>query len=133
MNANILLIEDNVKTARLLAMDLMDAGYQVKVAHDGLLGLALAHQSHPDLILLDWKLPGLSGLELCRGLRRLGHTMPILFLTAMAEADQRTMGLAAGASDYIIKPFDSEALLTILGNYLQTIDLAPTHSGWLAV
>lgn len=119
MTAHILLIEDNVRTAQLLKMDLADEGYQVSVAHDGLTGFALAQHHCPDLILLDWRLPKRSGIEICQGLRLLGYNYPILFLTAMTDREHRRRGFAVGANEYIIKPFDSESLLTKIRDYLQ--------------
>ncbi|MEO0534419.1 MAG: response regulator [Cyanobacteria bacterium P01_A01_bin.123] len=123
MATHILLIEDNTRTAQLLKMDLADEGYQVSMAHDGLSGLALANRICPDLVLLDWRLPYLSGLEICDKLRRLGHTFPIMFLTAMTDNEHRASGLAVGANDYVIKPFDPDALLAKIRNYFQSSDL----------
>ena len=111
MTAHILLIEDEVKLARFVELELGFEGYQVSVANDGLTGLTIARESHPDLILLDWMLPGMTGLEICRRLRTTGDKVPIILLTAKDEVSDRVAGLDAGADDYVVKPFSVEELL----------------------
>ena len=80
------------------------------MAHDGQSGLALARENPPDLVVLDWMLPGMDGLEVCRRLRS-GGPVPILLLTARDSVADRVLGLDAGADDYLIKPFDFDELL----------------------
>lgn len=75
MTAHILLVEDEVKLARFVELELNSEGYQVSVANDGILGLTLARDLSPDLAILDWMLPGLTGLEICRRLRATGNSM----------------------------------------------------------
>jgi DNA-binding response OmpR family regulator len=75
------------------------------VAHDGMAGLALARESAPDLAILDWMLPGLTGVELCRRLRSTDISIPVILLTAKDEVGDRVTGLDAGADDYVVKPF----------------------------
>ncbi|MEA5596415.1 response regulator transcription factor [Rivularia sp. UHCC 0363] len=111
MKAHILLIEDEVKLAKFVELELGFEGYQVSVANDGLTGLTIARESHPDLILLDWMLPGMTGLEICRRLRTTGDKVPIILLTAKDEVSDRVAGLDAGADDYVVKPFSIEELL----------------------
>lgn len=111
MKAHILLIEDEVKLAKFVELELGFEGYQVSVANDGLTGLTIARESHPDLILLDWMLPGMTGLEICRRLRTTGDKVPIILLTAKDEVSDRVAGLDAGADDYVVKPFSVEELL----------------------
>jgi two-component system response regulator MprA len=84
-------------------------GYTVDVATDGRTGLNLAHDHHPDLVILDWMLPGMDGLEVCRRLRLQGG-LPILMLTAKDTIQDRVQGLDAGADDYIVKPFNLDEL-----------------------
>ncbi|MDJ0618648.1 MAG: response regulator transcription factor [Calothrix sp. MO_192.B10] len=111
MTAHILLVEDEVKLARFVELELTCEGYQVTIAHDGLTGLTAARESHPDLLILDWMLPGMSGLEICRRLRSTGEQVPIILLTAKDEVSDRVAGLDAGADDYVVKPFSVEELL----------------------
>jgi DNA-binding response OmpR family regulator len=111
MTAHILLVEDEVKLAKFVELELGFEGYQVSVANDGLTGLTMARESSPDLILLDWMLPGMTGLEICRRLRSTGDKTPIILLTAKDEVSDRVAGLDAGADDYVVKPFSVEELL----------------------
>jgi DNA-binding response OmpR family regulator len=115
----ILLIEDEVKLARFVELELSSEGYQVIVAHDGLIGLTIARESHFDLVILDWMLPGLSGLEICRRLRSTGNLVPVILLTAKDEISDRVAGLDAGADDYVVKPFSIEELLARVRAHLR--------------
>lgn len=119
MTSHILLIEDEVKLARFVELELSYEGYKVSVAHDGLTGLTTARESHPDLVILDWMLPGLSGLEICRRLRSTGDQVPIILLTAKDEVSDRVAGLDAGADDYVVKPFSVEELLARVRAHLR--------------
>ncbi|HEY9641290.1 MAG TPA: response regulator transcription factor [Coleofasciculaceae cyanobacterium] len=111
MKTHILLVEDEAKLARVVELELKSEGYQVSVANDGLTALTLARESPVDLLILDWMLPGLSGVEICRRLRSTGSKVPIIFLTARDDVSDRVTGLDAGADDYIVKPFSLEELL----------------------
>jgi len=111
MKSHILVVEDEGKLAQFMKLELEYEGYEVTVANDGLGGLGTAREMTPDLILLDWMLPGISGLEICRRLRQTGDKVPIILLTAKDEVSDRVAGLDAGADDYIIKPFSIEELL----------------------
>ena len=111
MTFKILVVEDEAKLAQFIELELKDEGYQVTVATDGLEGLATARECHPDLILLDWMLPGLSGVEICRRLRQTANKVPIIFITAQDKVTERVNGLDAGADDYLVKPFNIEELL----------------------
>ncbi len=97
MSESIILVEDEVKLAQFLEMELSSEGYSVRVAHDGIAGLMLVRESTPDLAILDWMLPGLSGVELCRRLRATGSQIPVILLTAKDEVSSRVAGLDAGA------------------------------------
>ncbi|CAA9559180.1 Two-component transcriptional response regulator, LuxR family [uncultured Synechococcales cyanobacterium] len=119
MGAHILLVEDEAKLARMIELELGYEGYQVSVVHDGLAGLTTARDSHPDLIILDWLLPGLSGLEVCRRLRSTGDQVPVILLTAKDEITDRVAGLDAGADDYVVKPFSIEELLARVRAHLR--------------
>ncbi|MEO1340645.1 MAG: response regulator transcription factor, partial [Cyanobacteria bacterium J06635_13] len=111
MTVQILMVEDEVEIAHAVKAELDYEGYEVSLAHDGLTGLATARQSEFDLILLDWMLPGLTGLEICRRLRQTANSVPIIFLTAQDEISERVNGLDAGANDYLTKPFSIDELL----------------------
>lgn len=108
---HILVVEDEAKLAQFIKLELEFEDYQVTVAADGLSGLSNAREIKPDLILLDWMLPGISGPEICRRLRQTGDKVPIILLTAKDEVSDRVAGLDAGADDYVIKPFSIEELL----------------------
>lgn len=119
MNAHILVVEDEAKLARFIELELSYEGYQVSTAADGLTGLTTARETKPDLIILDWMLPGLSGLEVCRRLRSTGDKVPIILLTAKDEVSDRVAGLDAGADDYVVKPFSIEELLARVRAHLR--------------
>jgi two-component system response regulator MprA len=110
MSARILIIEDDEAILTFLRRGLAYDGYQVDTAIDGQTGLLLARDNPPDLVVLDWMLPGLDGLEVCRRLRQ-GGPVPILMLTAKDTVNDRVQGLDAGADDYMVKPFNLEELL----------------------
>jgi two-component system response regulator MprA len=110
MSARILIIEDDEPILTFLRRGLAYDGYQVDTAIDGQTGLLLARDNPPDLVVLDWMLPGLDGLEVCRRLRQ-GGPVPILMLTAKDTVNDRVQGLDAGADDYMVKPFNLEELL----------------------
>ena len=112
MGASILLVEDEPAILELLAINVMQCGYRAVRAHDA--AGALAHIGHalPDLILLDWMLPDVSGVELARRLRADPRTRdtPIIMLTARADERDKVLGLESGADDYITKPFSPREL-----------------------
>ena len=110
MSEKILVIEDEQKIADLLRRGFTYEGFRVEVCHDGETGLKAARDNPPDLVVLDWMLPGLDGLEVCRRLRA-GGALPILMLTAKDAVSDRVKGLDSGADDYVTKPFAFEELL----------------------
>ncbi|WP_071516082.1 two-component system response regulator RppA [Geitlerinema sp. PCC 9228] len=107
----ILLVDDEVELTDPLYRVLTKEGYDVDVAYDGTTGVEMAAQGSYDLFILDWLMPGKSGLQLCQELRERGDTTPVLFLTAKDTLDDRVAGLDAGADDYIVKPFELRELL----------------------
>lgn len=107
----ILVIEDEPGIAGFLHEGLEEEGFAVDVAQSGREGLDLGMTNEYDLLIVDWMLPGLSGIEVCRQLRKEGHEEPILFLTARDSAEDAVFGLEAGADDYIRKPFAFAELL----------------------
>ena len=110
MQARILVIEDDPDTARVLRAYLEHGGFQVDIAADGLGGLDLALAEQADLIVLDWMLPGLDGLEVLLRLRPEVQT-PVILLTARREAEDRLRGFERGADDYVPKPFHPPELV----------------------
>jgi DNA-binding response OmpR family regulator len=109
--ARILVIEDELPMRTVLRDCLERQGYRVLLAGDGDSGLQKALQEKPDLVLLDLMLPRLDGFAICKELRRLGHAMPILILTAKGKVEDRITGLDLGADDYLAKPFSRDELL----------------------
>jgi len=110
MKERILIIEDDEGITKMLRRALAYEGYQVDTAPDGESGLLLARDHHPDLVILDWMLPGMDGLEVCQRLRA-GSSLPVLMLTAKDALQDRIQGLDAGADDYVVKPFELDELL----------------------
>lgn len=109
MKERILIIEDDEGILRVLRRGLGYEGYIIDTALDGENGLHLARERRPDLVILDWMLPGMDGLEVCQRLRALG-SMPILMLTARDTVQDRVQGLDVGADDYMTKPFELDEL-----------------------
>ncbi len=101
----VLVVEDEVKTGDYLRQGLSEAGFVVDLARDGQDGLHLALTEAYDLVILDVMLPGLDGWQVLAGIRRAGRDVPVLFLTARDEVDDRVKGLELGADDYLVKPF----------------------------
>ena len=110
MKERVLIIEDDEGISKVLRRALVYEGYQVDTALDGESGLNLNRDNRPDLVVLDWMLPGMDGLEVCRRLREIG-SVPILMLTAKETLEDRIHGLDAGADDYMVKPFELDELL----------------------
>lgn len=111
MNDMILLVEDDEALAQLVQLLLERAGYTVKAASNGETGLALAQQTHPDLVLLDILMPDMDGWHVYEALRRITD-VPVLFLTALGDEHNIAYGLGLGADDYIVKPFGYKELVT---------------------
>ena len=107
----ILIVEDEPKTGDYLRQGLREAGFGVELASDGLAGLQLAQQQDFDLLILDVMLPGLNGWQLLQRLREQGHPVPVLFLSARDQVEDRVKGLELGADDYLVKPFSFAELL----------------------
>jgi two-component system phosphate regulon response regulator PhoB len=123
VSASVLIIEDEAPLQKLLAYNLRAAGFDTTAAHDGEEALLLIAEQAPDLILLDWMLPQLSGLELCRRLRRRPETahIPIIMLTARGEEPDRLRGLETGADDYVTKPFSPAELIARIRAVLRRV------------
>jgi two-component system, OmpR family, phosphate regulon response regulator PhoB len=113
MSARILIVEDDEPIATLLRYNLESEGFQVDVLETGEEAELAVSENEPDLLVLDWMLPALSGLELCRRLRagRRTRALPIIMVTARGEEADRVRGLGLGADDYVIKPFSPAELI----------------------
>ncbi len=113
MKPYILVVEDEAPLVTLLRYNLEEAGFEVEEAADGEEALISVRERRPDLIVLDWMLPAVSGIEVCRQLRRRPETrdLPVIVLTARSEETDRIRGLDSGADDYITKPFSPRELI----------------------
>jgi two-component system, OmpR family, phosphate regulon response regulator PhoB len=132
MCAKILLVEDEEAISQLLAYNLGKEGFQVAVSPDGEDALIAVDEQKPDLMILDWMLPKVSGIELCRRLRARDATrdIPIIMLTARGEEEDRVRGLDVGADDYVTKPFSMSELVARMRAVLRRT--APALAGDVA-
>ncbi len=120
--ATILVVEDEHELAALVRRQLEAEGHNALIANDGQTALLIAHQAQPDLVILDWMLPGLDGLAVCRKLRE-RSIVPILMLTARDDEADRVLGLEVGADDYMTKPFSLRELMARVRAILRRMDL----------
>lgn len=116
----ILLVEDEPELARVIVRELKAEGYHVEHVANGIAALDAHAASHPDLVVLDWMLPGLNGLEVLRRIRQTSPT-PVLMLTARGEEMDRVIGLEVGADDYLTKPFSMRELIARVHALLRRI------------
>lgn len=123
----ILIVEDEASIANFVRDGLEEEGYAVDMADNGKLGLQLAldYLEEYDVILLDWMLPGISGIEICRNIRKKNKTVPVIFLTAKDTVDDVVFGLETGANDYIRKPFSFEELLARIRVHMRKGETQP--------
>lgn len=124
----ILLIEDDVQVADFVGQILNDQGYAVDVEHSGKNGQQKAIDKHYDLLIVDRMLPGVDGLSIIKAVRQNKNKVPVLFLSALGDVDDRVAGLKAGGDDYLAKPFAPEELLARVEVLLRRKDARPsTH------
>lgn len=128
MNELILVVDDEVPIVKLARDYLERSGFRVLSASDGVTALAAARRERPDLIVLDLKLPGMDGLDVCRSLRR-ESDVPIIMLTARVEEADRLIGLELGADDYISKPFSPRELVARVRTVLRRAHGSPHQPG----
>jgi two-component system phosphate regulon response regulator PhoB len=132
--AKMLLVEDDAALAELLVYHFKREDFEVAHTPDGEEALLLAKEATPDIVLLDWMVEGLSGIEVCRRLRRMPETanIPIIMLTARGEEEDRVRGLETGADDYVTKPFSPRELVARVGAVLRRVRpaLAAEHLGY---
>jgi two-component system phosphate regulon response regulator PhoB len=124
MTASILIVEDEEPIQILLTYNLQAEGFRVRATANGEDVAHLVNEERPDLIVLDWMLPGISGIEVCRLLRSRPETreIPVIMLTARGEENERVRGLATGADDYIVKPFSVPELLARIKSILRRVN-----------
>lgn len=115
----ILVVEDDAKLARFIARVLVEEGYVADTCAEGSDGIVRARSGVYDALVLDWMLPDIDGLQVCKLLREQGCQIPLLMLTARAELRERVLGLRSGADDYLVKPFEIEELLARLDAVLR--------------
>ncbi|GAA4073176.1 response regulator transcription factor [Flavobacterium cheonanense] len=118
----ILIVEDEKGISDFLKQGLEEEGYDIMLAADGLQGLNMALINKPNLILLDWMLPKMAGIDVCKEFRKTDSKTPIIFLTAKDTIQETIEGLKSGANDYIKKPFSFEELLERIKIHFRTID-----------
>ena len=124
MAASILVVEDEEPLSVLLAYNLESEGFSVHVSHRGDEVETIVDEQRPDLVILDWMLPGLSGIEVCRRMRARAETrdIPIVMLTARGEEAERVRGLSTGADDYVVKPFSIPELMARVRAILRRVN-----------
>jgi DNA-binding response OmpR family regulator len=118
----VLVVEDEVDLSHIMRDRLIADGHEVVVVHDGASAMAAVAKRVPDCVLLDWLLPDVDGLTVCRRLRE-HHLMPIIMVTARTEEVDRVLGLEVGADDYLVKPFGLRELLARVRAILRRVDL----------
>ncbi len=136
MKTHVLIVEDEGPLAEMLRYNFEKEGFHVSIARDGEEALTMIEEARPDLVILDWMLPQVSGLEVCRQIRRKPDTrdLPVIMLTARGEEGDRVRGLEVGADDYITKPFSPGELIARMRAVLRrsrpaAIDNVLTYAG----
>jgi DNA-binding response OmpR family regulator len=137
MKWKILIVDDDPKTVDLIQLSLKNEHFETLVAYDGLEALALTRGQAPDLIILDWLLPHISGLDLCQIIRS-ESTIPVILLTAKAAEEDKLLGLSLGVDDYLTKPFSLRELVArvriVLRRTYQSAERSTTlHAGNLII
>ena len=137
MNYKILVVDDDKKTVELIRLSLKNEHFETLEAYDGIEALAVTRSEAPDLIILDWMLPHVDGLDLCR-LIRAESTIPVILLTAKATEEDKLLGLSLGVDDYLTKPFSLRELvarvrIVLRRTYQQATREATLHVGDLVI
>jgi len=118
----ILIVEDEPKVAQFLKNGLEENGYEAELAYDGLSAEKLVKSNRYDMFILDIIIPGINGLELCKRLKNINPSLPVLMLTALGTTDDKITGFDAGANDYLVKPFEFRELLARVKVLLKKTD-----------
>lgn len=119
----ILIVEDEVRLAEILKKQLEEAGFEVQVANDGYIGKKKIGEKRYDLVILDINLPVINGYDLCREIRKVDSSIPIIMLTALATSDNKISGFESGADDYVTKPYDIRELLARINVFLKRSEI----------
>lgn len=124
LDMSVLIVEDEPPLVELLRYNIENKGFAVSIATDGKTALLIAAEEKPDLIILDWMLPDISGIDVCHQLRsrKETQTIPVIMLTAKGEERDKIAGLSAGADDYIVKPFSPSELIARIHAVLRRSD-----------
>ncbi len=117
--AVILIVEDEVRLAEILKKQLEEAGFNIQLSGDGYMGKKFVTENHYDLVILDINLPLINGYDLCREIRKVDNSIPIIMLTALAGADNKVAGFDSGADDYVTKPYDIRELIARINVFLK--------------
>ena len=124
---NVLIVDDEKRISEGVRKYFEQAGFSVQTAYDGNTALKIALSGQPDLIVLDWMLPGMSGIDVCREIRRESN-VPIIMLTARVEESDKLIGLELGADDYITKPFSPRELVARARTVLRRAQMPPVQT-----
>jgi len=127
VRGSVLVVDDEPTIAEVVARYLERAGYETRIAADGLAAIDAATSARPDLVVLDLMLPGIDGLEVMRRLREQDRGTPVILLTAKGEESDRVIGLRLGADDYVVKPFSPAELVARVDAVLRRVDTSPAH------
>lgn len=135
MSHRILIVEDELSIAELISINLTHAGYEVEKAYQTEEASQIMRHALPDLMILDWMLPGKSGVQYAQELRANKRTasIPILMLTAKSEEADKVQGLDAGADDYMTKPFSTKELVARVNALLRRHSRVPTNTDWMVL
>jgi two-component system, OmpR family, copper resistance phosphate regulon response regulator CusR len=129
----ILIVEDEPKVASFIKKGLEENNYEAEIAYDGLIAEKLVKSNRYDLFILDIIIPGINGLDLCRKLKEINSNIPVLMLTALGTTDNKITGFEAGASDYLVKPFEFRELLARVKVLLRKPDLPQEKTSIIVV
>jgi len=127
VRGSVLVVDDEPTIAEVVARYLERAGYETRIAADGVAAIDAAISARPDLVVLDLMLPGIDGLEVMRRLREQDRGTPVILLTAKGEESDRVIGLRLGADDYVVKPFSPAELVARVDAVLRRVDTSPAH------
>jgi two-component system copper resistance phosphate regulon response regulator CusR len=133
MSMKILIVEDEPKVAQFLKNGLEENGYEAELAYDGLSAEKLVKSNSYDMFILDIIIPGINGLELCKRLKNINPSLPVLMLTALGTTDDKITGFDAGANDYLVKPFEFRELLARVKVLLKKTEKPPDKQNILRV
>ena len=119
MNNKILIVDDEPSNVRVLGRELTDRGYIIESAKDGWSGLKTVSTSRPDLILLDYMMPGMGGIDVLKELRKRGHDIPVIIITAYGTIDRAVEAIKEGAHDFITRPFEPDHVVFVVQKALE--------------